>query len=401
MSTEHRARSTEHTAPKHPALSTPHPAPSPLHPAPLWPIVRDALAGASPGVRRQIRWIVVFWAVMLALQSWDSRNAHGAAGVAEFLSAVLGATGVALLGLSYTLNLTMIEASARKRPDEAEAVQQVLLALPSTGFTAGVALGSAALLMAVRAALGAELPFALTGLTVYTALMVLAARTVSRSSLTLFQHATHHAAAAAQARSDAALAQLAALQARMNPHFLFNALNTVASLVRSNPAAAEQVVENLSDVLRRTMERSAATMGTVEEEIDYVRSYLALEQERRDDRLHVVWNVEDAARSRALPPLVLQPLVENALRHGLGGRLTGGHIRISVRAPLDETVVSVEDDGIGFPRNWREGMGLGNLRQRLRTLYGDDARLTAESTADGALVTVTVPADTLTLNLEP
>ena len=166
------------------------------------------------------------------------------------------------------------------------------------------------------------------------------------------------------------MAQLAALQARMNPHFLFNALNTVASLVRSNPAAAEQVVENLSDVLRRTMERSAATMGTVEEEIDYVRSYLALEQERRDDRLHVVLNVEDAARSRALPPLVLQPLVENALRHGLGGRLTGGHIRISVRAALDETVVSVEDDGIGFPPNWREGTGLGNLRQRLRTLYG-------------------------------
>ena len=377
VSTERRTLSSEH-----PARSTP---------VPLWPIVRDALAGASPAVRRQIRWILVFWVVMLALQSWDSRNAYGAAGVAEFLSAVLGATGVALLGLAYTLNLTMTEASARKRPDEAEAVQQVLLALPSTGFTAGVALGSAALLMAVRAALGAELPFALTGLAVYGALMVLAARTVSQSSLTLFQHATHHAAAAAQARSDAALAQLAALQARMNPHFLFNALNTVASLLRSNPAAAEQVVENLSDVLRRTMARSAATMGTVEEEIDYVRSYLALEQERWGDRLHVVWNVEDAARSRPLPPLVLQPLVENALRHGLGGCMAGGHIRISVGALLDETVVSVEDDGIGFPRNWREGTGLGNLRQRLCTLYGDDARLTAGSTSDGALVTVVVP----------
>ena len=377
LNTEHRTLSGEHSA-----RTTP---------VPLWPIVRDALAGASPAVRRQIRWIVVFWVVMLALQSWDSRNAYGAAGVAEFLSAVLGATGVALLGLAYTLNLTMTEASARKRPDEAEAVQQVLLALPSTGFTAGVALGSAALLMAVRAALGAELPFALTGLAVYGALMVLAARTVSQSALTLFQHATHHAAAAAQARSDAALAQLAALQAQMNPHFLFNALNTVASLLRSNPAAAEQVVENLSDVLRRTMARSAATMGTVEEEIDYVRSYLALEQERWGDRLHVVWNVEDAARSRPLPPLVLQPLVENALRHGLGGCMAGGHIRISVGALLDETVVSVEDDGIGFPRNWREGTGLGNLRQRLRTLYGDDARLTAESTADGALVTVVVP----------
>jgi signal transduction histidine kinase len=357
----------------------------------LWPIVTSALAGASPPVRRQLRWIAVAWVLMVLLQSWDSRDAHGAAGVAEFLSAVLGATGVALLGLAHTLNLTMQEAAARRRPDEADAVQHVLLALPAAGFAAGVALGSAALLMGVRAALGAELALAVTGMVAYTVMMVLAARTVNRSALTLFQHASVHAAAAAQARSEAASAQFAALQARMNPHFLFNALNTVASLVRSNPPAAEQVVENLSDVLRQTMERSAAGTGTVEEELAYVRSYLALEQERWQDRLHVDWDVADAARARPLPPLVLQPLVENALRHGLGARMAGGRIRISVRAPAEATVVSVEDDGIGFPPQWREGTGLGNLRQRLRTLYGDDARLQVDSGSKGASVTVTVP----------
>ncbi len=110
----------------------------------------------------------------------------------------------------------------------------------------------------------------------------------------------------------------------MNPHFLFNALNTVASLVRSNPRAAEHVVENLSDVLRMTLARSAERMGTVDDELRYVQAYLALEQERWGDRLRVEGDVGEDARRWPLPPLTLQPVVENALRHGIGSRLVGG-----------------------------------------------------------------------------
>ena len=267
------------------------------------------------------------------LQLWDSRNATGAAGVAEFLSAVLGVTGVALLGAAHTLQRTMDEAAARPRArQEADALQQVLLALPALGFAAGVALGAAAGLMILRALLGAEWLLIVAALTAYGAMLLFAALTVTNSARTLFRHATNQAALAAGARSQAAAAQLATLQARMNPHFLFNALNTVASLVRSNPPAAERVVENLSDVLRQTLRRSAASMGTVQEEIDYVRAYLALEQERWGSRLRVEWDVDEAARSRSLPPLVLQPLVENALAHGIGSRLTGGTISITIRA---------------------------------------------------------------------
>ena len=213
-----------------------------------------------------------------------------------------------------------------------------------------------------------------------------------QSARMLFRHAGESAAAAAQARGEAASAQFAALQARMNPHFLFNALNTVASLVRSDPPAAERVVENLSEVLRRTLERSSEVISTVEDEVAYVRAYLALEQERWGERLRVVWDVDETAAARSLPPLVLQPLVENALRHGLGGRIDGGTIHISVRATDGALAVTVEDDGAGFPPGWREGTGLGNLRQRLRTLYGDDAKLQTSAQCSGASVTVIVPS---------
>jgi signal transduction histidine kinase len=358
----------------------------------MWRIVRDAFAQASPAIRSQFRWIVLFWLVIVAGQSWDSRDGRGPAGVAEFLSAILGASGMALLGVAHTLQRTMQEVTELRRPaGEAAGLQQVLLALPALGFAAGVMLGAATLLMVLRALLGAELPLAIVGTIAYGAMVALAAYTVMRSTRTLFTHATQHAAAAAEARSVAAAAQVAALQAQMNPHFLFNALNTVASLVRSNPAAAEHVVENLSGVLRRTLERSSGTTGTVREEVEYVRAYLALEQERWGERLCVEWNVSGQVLEHALPPLMLQPLVENALRHGLSARMDGGHLRISVGQSADALTLTVEDDGPGFSRGWREGTGLGNLRQRLQTLYGGGAALLVSDAPSGARVTVSLP----------
>jgi signal transduction histidine kinase len=358
----------------------------------MWPIVREALSNASPPIRSQIRWVAVLWIGMVLLQMWDSRDAEGAAGMAEFLSAVLGVTGVALLGAAHTLQRTMDETARRPRPrEEGAALQQVLLALPALGFVSGVALGAAAALMVLRALLGTEMLLAVVALTAYGGMLVFAGYTVTSSAGTLFRHAAQQAALAADARSQATAAELAALQARMNPHFLFNALNTVASLVRANPPAAERVIENLSDVLRQTLRRSAERVSTVDEEIAYVRAYLALEQERWGGRLRVEWEVADEARLLSLPPLVLQPLVENALAHGLGSRLAGGTIKISVRS-TDLVTIRVSDDGPGFPARWTSGTGLGNLRDRLRALYGDRATLDVASGVDGAEVTVTVPA---------
>ncbi|HEY7497491.1 MAG TPA: histidine kinase [Vicinamibacterales bacterium] len=346
-------------------------------------------------MRSQLRWMAVVWVGLVALQIWDSRNAAGAAGVAEFLSVLLGVSGVALLGTAHTLQRTISDSAVRrsqKSDDRAATLQQVLIALPALGFAAGVALGAAAALVIMRALLGAELLLAATAIAVYAGMLVFAGWTVTSSARTLFQHASHQAALAADARSRASAAQLAALQARMNPHFLFNALNTVAAVVRSNPAAAERVVENLSDVLRQTLQRSAERRGTVGNEIDYVRAYLTLEQERWGDRLRVIWDVDEPARGYALPPLVLQPIVENALRHGLGARIEGGTIRIAV-AVGDALRLRVDDDGAGFPVKWSEGTGLGNVRERLQTLYGDRASLDIASDAGGAHVTMIIPAE--------
>jgi signal transduction histidine kinase len=355
-------------------------------------IVRDALGSASPPIRRRIAWMGVGWLAMLAVQAWDSRDGRGAAGVAELLSVILGVSGVGLLGLAHALHQAMDEAAARPRPPgEAEGVQKVLLALPVLGFAAGVALGAAALLMVVRGVLGAPWPFVLGATAVYLGMLGLAVGTVTGSVQTLYRHAVREAQAAADLRDAAAAARLAALQARMNPHFLFNALNTVAALVRSDPPAAERVVEDLGKVLRQTLARSTATTTTVREEVEYVRAYLAIEQERWGDSLRVRWEVAEASLSCELPPLVLQPLVENALRHGLGTRMEGGTIVITVALRDDALLVRVEDDGEGFRANWREGTGLGNLRQRLQTACGAAASLEVRSADGGARVTAMLP----------
>lgn len=239
----------------------------------------------------------------------------------------------------------------------------------------------------------------------------------------LYTHAREQAAAAERARTEATESQLAALQAQMNPHFLFNALNTVASLVRTDAVAAEATVENLAVVLRRTMDRSSRILSPVDEEIDHLAAYLSVAKQRFEDRLEVNWAVDPEARDVLLPTMTLQPLVENALKHGLGARMEGGGLHIGVHlegakgaragaatgersagaddgdassaaafAETQRLVVEVADDGPGFARRHREGTGLTNLRARLSTLYGDAADLRIERGGPGARVIVSVPA---------
>lgn len=234
-------------------------------------------------------------------------------------------------------------------------------------------------------------PITLVMLPMFGGLLWLAFRAAVHTSQFLYQYAERQAELAARAREEATEAQLSALQAQMNPHFLFNALNTVASLVRSNPRTAERTVEHLSDVLRRTLARSSRTSGTVAEEIEYLKAYLAVEQQRFGDRLSVEWSVTPDALRCSLPPLMLQPLVENALRHGLGARLEGGRLTIGVERNNGHLDLTVTDDGAGMPTRVTEGTGLGNLRRRLSTLYGDQARLTLETASPGTTVRLQLP----------
>ncbi|HEX5871720.1 MAG TPA: histidine kinase [Longimicrobium sp.] len=257
------------------------------------------------------------------------------------------------------------------------------------------------LVSAIMATIGAAVLFPLVwrewyligGMAPMIMVLVYSTRVTLDSTRFLYLHAREQAAAAERAQAEAADARLAALQAQMNPHFLFNALNTIASLVRTDARAAEATTENLAAILRRTLDRSRSTISTVEDEADYLRAYLSIEQERFGDRLSVDWEIDPAALPARIPPMTLQPLAENALKHGIGGRLEGGRIRIAARRMDGVLRLEVEDDGAGFVRGAREGTGLGNLRARLATLYGDRASLKVEPLPRGTLATVQLPAE--------
>lgn len=322
-------------------------------------IIRATLRSASPGVRRMAWTVLAFWCLMLALQVWDSRNATGPAALAEFLGVLTGLTGVALLGLARTLHRAMREAPAD--PTSRSERERVLIALPSLGFWAGAALACATTLMATRLWVSSDWGIGLAGALVYATLTVLAARLVSQAVRALYDFGQREAA-----------------QSRTNPHMVFNALNTVASLIRRDPVAAERAVETLGDVLRRGLDRSQTALCTLEEELDYVRSFLALEQLRWGNSLHIAWHVDPDVAKQQVPAFLLQPLVENSLKHGLAARAAGGTLTIGVEARANTLCLSVQDDGPGFARGWEEGVGISGVRQRLDTVYGSRARLSVE-----------------------
>ena len=195
-------------------------------------------------------------------------------------------------------------------------------------------------------------------------------------------------------------ARLAALQAQLNPHFLFNSLNTVNVLVRDGDnAAATRVIEQLSEVLRTSLSRSRDNEVSLDDELELVRQYLAVEQARFSDRLRPEINVSADLLSAAVPSFAIQHLVENAVRHGIARRTDAGRITITARRSGNFLEVSVADDGPG-PRDEPSspGHGLHNTRERLRTLYGAAASLSLEATKPiGAVARLRIPYHELVL----
>ncbi|WP_220272866.1 sensor histidine kinase [Aquitalea aquatica] len=176
-------------------------------------------------------------------------------------------------------------------------------------------------------------------------------------------------------------ARLAALQARIRPHFLFNSLNAAIALIRSRPEKAEMVLENLADLFRAQMADPGHT-SSLEREIELAKMYLAIESERLGQRLNVVWDIQ-AALDASLPPLLLQPLVENAVHHGVERCGAGGEIRIRAQLKSGQLLLSVSNPltGQGEPHRGNR-MALDNLRERLELFYDAEASLQVAA-ADG------------------
>jgi len=211
-----------------------------------------------------------------------------------------------------------------------------------------------------------------------------------------YRAAVARAVALERMRSQLERAELRALRAQVNPHFLFNTLNSIAALIHENPAAAEDVVTRLADVFRHALTASGREHTRLADELDFLRSWLAIEHVRFGDRLRVVEDVEPGLEDVPVPGLLFQPLIENAVLYAVAPRAEGGTITLRVRRdPSGETITAeVADDGPGFSPGSRprgNGVGLESVRERLR-LGGEPHAFALESApGQGTRVRITLP----------
>ena len=185
-------------------------------------------------------------------------------------------------------------------------------------------------------------------------------------------------------------AQLAELQSRIRPHFLFNTLNTALSLVRHDPVRAEGVLEDLAELFRVALTETGEAV-TLDEEVELARRYLAIEQIRFGERLRIQWELDPAAGSARVPPLMLQPLVENAVRHGVEPAPDGGTVRIRTQVQRGRAVVSIANTVLDGSSNPGHGIALANVRERLRLMHDVAAQFDAALDGDVFRVKIVVP----------
>jgi two-component system, LytTR family, sensor kinase len=200
--------------------------------------------------------------------------------------------------------------------------------------------------------------------------------------------------AASRLKSRLAETQLQVLRMQLHPHFLFNTLNAISALMHRDVRLADRMICRLGELLRATLDDPGEQEVTLRRELDFLTPYLEIEQTRVGPRLTVAVEIDDDLLDARLPYMVLQPLVENSIRHGLAPRSGPGRLTVRARRVRDRLVVEVVDDGLGvrFDHTFREGIGLSNTRARLQALYGDSQSLSLRPAQGGGLVvTVTIP----------
>ena len=184
------------------------------------------------------------------------------------------------------------------------------------------------------------------------------------------------------------------LQAQIEPHFLFNTLSNILSLLESDPTKGKAMIEDLTRYLRASLSRTRDRMTTLGQEMDLVRAYLDIYKVRMGERLRYTLEVPEALRDLSFPPMLVQPLVENALKHGLEPKIEGGNIVVKVEQDTDCCRVSVADTGAGLLENSVAGIGLANVRERLEVIFNGKAHLTLEENQPSGLkVTMEIPCE--------
>jgi len=188
-----------------------------------------------------------------------------------------------------------------------------------------------------------------------------------------------------------AQSQLQALKMQLHPHFLFNTLHSISALMNKDMKTADKMISRLGDFLRLTLENSGAQQVTLQQELDFLKCYLEIEQIRFQDRLSVQMNIDPEIVDAKVPNLILQPIVENAIRHGIAPRVEPGIINIDAQRHNGMLEINIKDNGPGLNSNgsngnFREGVGLSNTRARLTQLYGELHRFNLKNAEGGGLV---------------
>jgi len=301
------------------------------------------------------------------------------------------------------LALAAFEASRRLDARRAAGRRLLLAHVPRAVILVGLAFAAKTLLLWIDVTLvrGEETFRLLAGIVawqIFVSALTYATVAAASHAWLIDRRLREEIARAARAETLRARAELSALRAQLNPHFLFNVLHSALGMVRRNPALAEASLEGLGDLLRYALRvhRDGVDRTALRHEWEFMETYLGLEKIRLGDRLQVSRSAGEAAFDHAVPTFSLQPLVENAVRHGIAPRAAGGKVTVEARIEGGalRLEVSNDGDGAGAVANGDEsGTGLRVLRERLDVLYGGGARMTAGPTADGGYrVVLTLPA---------
>ena len=333
----------------------------------------DALAPLEPGAATSVFDVCHVGVVMRALLF-----VHGVLGLGVLFAAVSFQSWLALFAAGSSLALPgvliwLLVACGAKRPFGALPLGWQWVVAIALGAASGAA-GSVLAWLASGEVLGAPgwLAPALAGAGLAAA---------------IFQWLQLRAKATVPADTTARLAEL---QSRIRPHFLFNTLNTALALVRLDPARAEGVLEDLAELFRVAISESAEAV-TLAEEVELARRYLAIEQIRFGSRMQVVWELDPDAAQARVPPLLLQPLVENAVRHGIEPSDAEGVIRVRTRVKLGRALVSIVNSVPANASQPGSGMALRNVRERLRLMHDVAAQFEARREGDVFRVQIVVP----------
>jgi sensor histidine kinase YesM len=218
----------------------------------------------------------------------------------------------------------------------------------------------------------------------------------ARQALRREREASDLALRAAKLEAGLAEARLHVLAGQLQPHFLFNALNAISAFTESDPRKARRLMSQLGELLRASLDHASRPEVTLAEELAFLESYLGIERARFEDRLTVTVQADDAALGALMPAFLLQPLVENAIKHGIVRRAARGSVRVSAWIDGDTLALRVVDDGVGLPEGWRmdrdAGVGLRNAAERLERLHPGAHRFhVANAPGGGVLVDVRIP----------